>query len=93
MALGSKLLIVFPNHSHDGRSESRLKRRLAKEDSASLNQWIGVAAVAQKVGAVETVAAFFRRRGSEAKPEDLLEILGSVPDAPPEPGDERDGDS
>jgi predicted HicB family RNase H-like nuclease len=35
--------------------------RLAKEDGVSLNQWIA-AAVAQKVGAVETAADFFRRR-------------------------------
>ena len=35
--------------------------RLAKEDGVSLNQWI-TAAVAQKIGAVETVADFFRCR-------------------------------
>jgi hypothetical protein len=35
--------------------------RLAKEDGVSLDQWIA-AAVAQKIGAVETAADFFRRR-------------------------------
>jgi hypothetical protein len=64
-------------------------QRLAKEDGVSLNQWIA-AAVAQKVGAVETAAEFFKRRAGEATPEDLIEMLGRVPDAAPEPGDERD---
>ncbi len=35
--------------------------RLAKEDGVSLNQWIA-SAVAQKVGAAETAAEFFRKR-------------------------------
>jgi len=62
--------------------------RLAKEDGVSLNQWIA-AAVAQKVGAVETAAAFFSRRASGATPEDLHAILALVPDRAPDPGDER----
>ena len=49
----------------------------------SLNQWI-VAAVAQKVGAVETAAEFFRRRGERAKPSDLRAILARVPDRAPD---------
>ncbi len=61
--------------------------RLAKEDGVSLNQWIA-AAVAQKVGAVETEADFFRRRAGDAKPEDLLPLLALVPDRAPDPGDE-----
>jgi hypothetical protein len=61
--------------------------RLAKEDGVSLNQWIA-AAVAQKVGAVETAAAFFRRRAGTARPEDLHAILALAPDNPPDPGDE-----
>ncbi len=61
--------------------------RLAKEDGVSLNQWI-TAAVAQKVGAVETAAAFFRRRAGPAKPEDLRAILALAPDRAPDPGDE-----
>ncbi len=42
----------------------------AKEDGVSLNQWIA-SAVAQKVGAVETAAGFFRARAGGAEPEQL----------------------
>jgi HicB family len=61
--------------------------RLAKEDGVSLNQWIAVA-VAQKIGAVETAAEFFKRRAAGATREDFLRMLGRVPDNPPMPGDE-----
>lgn len=61
--------------------------RLAREDGVSLNQWIATA-VAQKVGAVETVAEFFRRRAGDAKPGDLHSILARAPDRAPDPGDE-----
>jgi hypothetical protein len=61
--------------------------RLAKEDGVSLNQWI-TAAVAQKIGAVETAADFFRGRAGIARPEDLRAFLANAPDGPPEPGDE-----
>ncbi len=61
--------------------------RLAKEDGVSLNQWIA-SAVAQKVGAVETAAEFFRRRAGDARPEDLRAVLALVLDRPPDPGDE-----
>lgn len=60
--------------------------RLAKEDGVSLNQWIATA-VAQKIGAVETAATFFRRRAGGATPDDLKRILEKVPDAPPDPED------
>jgi hypothetical protein len=60
--------------------------RLAKEDGVSLNQWIA-AAVAQKVGVVETAAAFFQQRAGTATADDLERILGKVPDAPPAPED------
>ena len=60
--------------------------RLAKEDGVSLNQWIA-SAVAQKVGAVETAAEFFRRREG-ARPGDLGAILARVPGRDPDPGDE-----
>ena len=54
----------------------------------SLNQWIA-AAVAQKVGAVETAAQFFKRRAGKTKPQDLLWFLDNAPDSPPVRGDEK----
>jgi hypothetical protein len=62
--------------------------RLAKEDGVSLNQWIA-AAVAEKVGAAETAAAFFKRRAGKAKPKDLLWFLDHAPAKSPVPGDEK----
>ncbi len=62
--------------------------KLAKEDGVSLNQWIA-AAVAQKVGAVETAAEFFKRRAGKAKPKDLLWFLDNAPAKPPMRGDEK----
>lgn len=62
--------------------------RLAKEDGVSLNQWIA-SAVAQKVGAVETAADFFRQRAGNAQPEDLHSLLARAPDRLSDPGDER----
>jgi hypothetical protein len=61
--------------------------RLAKEDGVSLNQWIA-SAVAQKVGAVETAAAFFEKRAGGTRAGDLRAILALVPDRAPDPGDE-----
>ncbi|HTW73021.1 MAG TPA: toxin-antitoxin system HicB family antitoxin [Acetobacteraceae bacterium] len=60
--------------------------RLAKEDGVSLNQWIATA-VAQKIGVVETAAAFFRRRAGNATADDLRRILDKVPDVLPAPED------
>ena len=45
--------------------------RLAKSDGVSLNQFIS-AAVAEKVGVLETAEAFLERRAGNAKPRDLL---------------------
>ena len=61
--------------------------RLAKEDGVSLNQWIA-AAVAQKVGTVETAAEFFRSRSRGGLADSLGRVLDKVPSRPPEPGDE-----
>lgn len=61
--------------------------RLAKEDGVSLNQWIA-AAVAQKVGAVQTAAEFFRGRAGNARPEELHAMLTLAPDRLPDPNDE-----
>ncbi|MEY2341303.1 toxin-antitoxin system HicB family antitoxin [Acidithiobacillus sp. IBUN Pt1247-S3] len=65
-------------------------QRLAREDGVSLNQWITVA-LAEKVGAVETAADFFRQRASRANPADFQEILDKVGKKPPLPGDEMPG--
>ena len=61
--------------------------RLAREDGVSLNQWI-VAAVAQKIGAVETAEIFLRKRAEGTVAGDLTRYLDEAPDVPPEPGDE-----
>lgn len=61
--------------------------RLAREDGVSLNQWIA-AAVAQKIGAVETADEFLKRRSAAARPGDLTRYLDAAPDVPPQPGDE-----
>jgi hypothetical protein len=54
-------------------------QRLAKEDGVSLNQWIS-SAVAQKVGSVETAAAFFKRRAGRAKGAGLIHYLENASD-------------
>ena len=63
--------------------------RLAREDGVSLNQWI-VAAVAQKIGAVETADAFLKARAGTAKRGDLNRFLDRAPDIPPPPEDAID---
>ena len=60
--------------------------RLAREDGVSLNQWI-VAAVAQKIGAVETAEVFLREQAAGAAAGDLERYLNEAPDVPPEPRD------
>ncbi len=54
--------------------------RLAREDGVSLNQWIA-AAVAEKVGVVETASIFLKRRAGKAKPADMLTYLDKAGDA------------
>lgn len=61
--------------------------RLAKEDGVSLHQWI-VAAVAQKIGAVETADEFLARRAKNADVNAALALLDRAPDTPPIKGDE-----
>jgi len=68
-------------------SVKKAAQRLAKEDGVSLNQWIS-AAVAQKVGVVETAAAFFERRAAEGGQADLKRFVRAAPDVPPMVGDE-----
>ena len=67
---------------------SLLKRaeELALEDGVSLDVWV-TSALAQKIGAVETAAAFFRRRAAGSG-KGLSSYLDLIPDNPPMPGDE-----
>jgi hypothetical protein len=68
--------------------ESLLKRaeELAREDGVSLDLWV-TTALAQKIGAVETAAEFFRRRSAGAD-RGLRSYLDLIPNNPPVPGDE-----
>jgi hypothetical protein len=68
-------------------SIKRAAERLAKEDGVSLNQWIA-AAVAQKVGVVETAAEFFTKKKGKATGKGLLRFLRNAPKRPPDQGDE-----
>jgi hypothetical protein len=71
--------------------ESLLKRaeELAREDGVSLDIWV-TSALAQKIGAVETAAEFFRNRAVSAG-RGLQSYLDLIPDTPPAPGDELPG--
>jgi len=68
-------------------SIKKAAQRLAKEDGVSLNQWIA-AAVAEKVGVVETAAEFFRRRAGNATGVGIMKFLRSAPKRAPEGEDE-----
>jgi len=59
-------------------SIKKAAQRLAKEDGVSLNQWIA-AAVAEKVGVVETAAEFFKQRAGKAKGDGLMKYLRNPP--------------
>lgn len=67
-------------------SIKKAAQRLAQEDGVSLNQWIA-AAVAEKVGVVETAAEFFQKRSEGATGGDLMKFLRKAPDLAPEPED------
>ena len=75
----------YPLHLPESLKASAM--RLAERDGVSLNQWI-VAAVAQKIGAVESAECFLKGRAGSAKPGALLSLLENAPNRPPEPGDE-----
>jgi hypothetical protein len=68
--------------------ESLVERaeELARQDGVSLDVWV-TSALAQKTGAVETGAGFFRRKSSDAG-KGLNSYLDLIPDNPPIPGDE-----
>jgi hypothetical protein len=69
------------------QSIKRAAERLAKEDGVSLNQWIA-AAVAEKVGVIETAAEFFAKRRRKASGARLIKFLKKAPKLPPDKGDE-----
>lgn len=71
-------------------SIKRAAERLAKQDGVSLNQWIA-AAVAEKVGVMETAQRFFATRGSGGSAADLLTMLRKAPDREPSPEDRLPG--
>ena len=64
-------------------SVKKAAQRLAKEDGVSLNQWIA-AAVAEKVGVIETAADFFKKRAGKAKGDGLMKFLRNAPRVAPE---------
>ena len=68
-------------------SVKQAAQRLAKEDGVSLNQWIA-AAVAEKVGVMETAAEFFKKRAGSATGAGLMRFLKSAPKALPDPRDQ-----
>ncbi len=55
---------------------------LAKADGVSLNQFIA-AAVAEKVGTLQTARMFLKERAGTARPRDLLKYLKRAPKAVP----------
>ena len=67
-------------------SVKKAAARLAKEDGVSLNQWIA-AAVAEKVGVVETAAEFFKKRAGKATGTGLVRYLRKAPKVSPAPED------
>ncbi len=67
-------------------SVKKAAQRLAKEDGVSLNQWIA-AAVAEKVGVIETAADFFKKRAGKATGHGLMKFLRNAPRVAPEPED------
>jgi hypothetical protein len=67
-------------------SIKKAAQRLAKEDGVSLNQWIA-AAVAQKVGVVETAAEFFKKRAGKATGAGMMKFLRNAPKIAPDPED------
>lgn len=67
-------------------SVKKAAQRLAKEDGVSLNQWIA-AAVAEKVGVVETAAEFFKKRAGSATGEGMMRFLRTASRKAPEEND------
>jgi hypothetical protein len=62
--------------------------RLAKADGVSLNQFIA-AAVAEKVGVIETARDFLEARAGDARPKDLVKYLRKAGREQPSAADRR----
>ena len=62
--------------------------RLAKADGVLLNQFIA-AAVAEKIGTLNTVDLFLAQRSGGQVPADMMPFLTNAPDVDPVAGDER----
>jgi len=60
---------------------------LAKVDGVSLNQFIA-AAVAEKVGTLQTARVFLQERAGTAKPKDLVKYLRRAPKVAPADNDQ-----
>jgi len=67
-------------------SIKKAAQRLAKEDGVSLNQWIA-AAVAEKVGVIETAPDFFTKRAGKATGAGMIRFLRTAPKTAPDPED------
>ena len=67
-------------------SIKKAAQRLAQEDGVSLNQWIA-AAVAEKVGVMETAAQFFKKRAGGMTGAGLMKFLRNAPTTAPDPED------
>jgi len=52
-----------------------------------LNQWIA-AAVAEKIGVIDTAAEFFKKRAGKAKGHGLMKFLRNAPNVQPSAEDE-----
>ncbi|NOZ48598.1 MAG: toxin-antitoxin system HicB family antitoxin [Chloroflexi bacterium] len=77
----SALSLRLPNSIH------RHIKEIASQEGVSINQFIS-AAVAEKISAIMT-EDYLIQRATRADREAFRNILDSVPDRPPLPGDER----
>jgi uncharacterized protein (DUF1778 family) len=64
----------------------RAIKELATKDGYSMNQFL-VTAAAEKLSALNTIE-YLRQRAERADLKEFERILDSVPDVPPDPGDE-----
>lgn len=66
-----------------------MRKTRFKEDGVSLNQWIA-AAVAEKIGAVNTAAEFFADRAGNRTGSGMMKFVKRAPKRTPDKGDELD---